>query len=924
MSTQEHTTQLAEASHAVQGEICEYKRAEQALPNSEEEMYRPFFEVAPIGVGISDQAGNFLSANPGMESITGYTLKELQTIGIDALCPDPMLRQDLLGTLSEFGQVRDWEVRLKRKDGTTYDAALNVEQIDVAGRKMLLTMMRGITKRKQTEEALRESAERFRLIAETIDEVFWISDVENDRVIYVSPAYERVWGYSQKNLYKDRKSFHDAIHPEDQERVVATLELEKIGRPFDHEYRIIRADGSIRHIWDRGFPIPDETGRVNRYVRVAQDVTAWWSAEEALKESKDYLSQIINCIGDSIFVKDRHYKHVLVNEAMCAWTGKRREELLGKTAHELFPKEEMDSILEQEKLVFETGKECLTEDELTDSQGNRRTVMTKKSLLLDEKGNKQIVGVLRDITERKRAEEALQESEKRYRTAIEHCNDGVAIGKGTITLFVNQRYVEMFGYDRPEEIVGKPASLIAHPDEIKRMEDIMLRRQRGESIPSRYELRGIRKDGEPIDIEISATRTVYGGESVSLAYVRDITERKRAEKEREKLQEQFRQSQKMEAVGVLAGGVAHDFNNLLSVINGYSELLLEGVDRDDPRRSDLEQIKQAGQRAASLTSQLLAFSRKQILHPITLNLDDAIVEMSKMLRRLIGEDIELVCITRPALGLVYADQGQIQQIMMNLVVNARDAMPQGGKLTIETANVDLDENYVRKHAAGLGGPYIMLAISDNGIGMDAATQDRIFEPFFTTKGQGRGTGLGLSTVYGIVKQSNGFIWVYSEPGKGTTFKIYLPRVQGKADELSAGAKVKPDLQGAETVLVVEDESAVRALAARILRERGYTVLEASNGKEALRTAQEFAGEIHLVLTDVVMPEMSGKVLVSQIEIARPGIRALFISGYTNNAIVHHGILESNVAFLQKPFAANVLASKVREVIDSPQAREVNA
>jgi two-component system cell cycle sensor histidine kinase/response regulator CckA len=664
---------------------------------------------------------------------------------------------------------------------------------------MLLTMMRRITKRKQTERSLRESAERFRLIAETIDEVFWISDVENERMIYVSPAYERVWGYSRKSLYQNQKSFRDAIHPKDRERAVATLRMEKTGQPFEHEYRIVRPDGSIRHIWDRGFPVPDETGRVKRYVGVAQDVTAWRSAEQALKESKDYLNQIINCIGDPIFVKDRHHRHVLVNEAMCAWTGKRREELLGKTAHELFSKVEMDPLLQQEKLVFETGRGCITEDEVTDSQGNKHTLMTKESLLLDEKGNKQIVGV-----------------------------------------------------------------------------------------------------------------------------VRDITELKRAEKEREKLQERLRQSQKMEAVGMLAGGVAHDFNNLLSVIKGYTELLLEDLAPDDPKRMDLERIEEAGQQATSLISQLLAFGRKQMLNPIMLNVDDAIAEMSTMLHRLIGEDIELVCTTRSAPGLVCADQGQIQQIIMNLVVNARDAMPQGGKITIETANVDLDEDYVRRHAGASAGPYIMLAISDSGVGMDAETQARIFEPFFTTKEKGKGTGLGLSTVYGIVNQSNGFIWVYSEPGKGTTFKIYLPRVQGEAAKLSADAKVEPDLRGTETVLVVEDESAVRALAVRILRERGYTVIEAPNGREALRIAREYAGEIDLVLTDVVMPEMNGKVLVSQIEAARPGIRTLFVSGYADNAIVHHGILESNVAFLQKPFTGNALASKIREVINSPQARKVNA
>jgi PAS domain S-box-containing protein len=799
MRTQEHTTPVLETDRAAQGDNRENGQAEQLLLNSEEETYRRFFEVVPMGIGVWDQAEHLLWANPGMESITGYTLEELRTVGIDALYPHPMLRHDLLEVLWKSGRVRDWEVRLKRKDGTTYDATLSMEHIEVGGRKLLLTMMRSVTKRKQIAETLRESAERFRLITETIDEVFWISDVENEKMIYISPAYERVWGYSRKNLYHNQKSFRDAIHPEDRERVVATFAMEKTGQPFEQEYRIIRSDGSIRNIWDRGFPVPDETGRVKRYVGVAQDVTAWRSAEEALKESKDYLNQIINCIGDTIFVKDQRHQHVLVNDAMCTWTGKRREELLGKTAHELFAKAEMDPLLEQEKLVFETGKECITEDQITDPQGNKRTLMTKKSLLLDGEGNKQIVGV-----------------------------------------------------------------------------------------------------------------------------GRDITELKHAEKEREKLLEQLRQSQKMEAVGVLAGGVAHDFNNLLSVIKGYTELLLEDLAPDDPKRLDLERIEKAGQQAAVLVSQLLAFSRKQMLNPVMLNLDDVIAEMSQMLHRLISEDIELAFVTRSAPGLVKADQGQIQQIIMNLVVNARDAMPQGGTITIETANMDLDEDYARKHPTVSAGQYVMLAISDTGIGMDEATQARIFEPFFTTKEKGKGTGLGLSTVYGIVNQSNGFIWVYSELGKGTTFKIYLPRVQGEAASFSVDDSVVSNLRGSETVLVVEDEPSVRALAVRILRERGYTVIEASNGKEALRAAQEYAGKIDLVLTDVIMPEMNGKVLVSQIEAERPGIRTLFVSGYADNAIVHQGILEPNVAFLQKPFAGNALASKVREVLDAPQAREENA
>jgi two-component system cell cycle sensor histidine kinase/response regulator CckA len=388
----------------------------------------------------------------------------------------------------------------------------------------------------------------------------------------------------------------------------------------------------------------------------------------------------------------------------------------------------------------------------------------------------------------------------------------------------------------------------------------------------------------------------------------DVTARKR-------LEAQFLQSQKMEAIGNLAGGIAHDFNNLLTVINGCTEFLLSDLARDDPRRNDLEQIRQAGQRAVSLTSQLLAFSRKQVFQLRNVDLNYAIAQTSTILRRLIGENIDLVIVPQPDLWPVKADPGQMQQIIMNLAVNARDAMPRGGKLTIETANVDLDEDQFARHAVMPAGAYVMVAISDDGLGMDAETQARIFEPFFTTKRQS-GTGLGLSTVYGIVKQSGGFIWVYSEAERGTTFKIYLPRVRGEADNIAGPEKKELPLQGTETVLVVEDEPSVRTLTARILHRRGYTVLEASDSREALGKAREFAGEIHLVLTDVVLPEMSGKWLAGQIQDARPGAKVLFVSGYTNDAIVHHGVLDSNVAFLQKPFTADTLARKVREVLDS--------
>jgi signal transduction histidine kinase len=396
----------------------------------------------------------------------------------------------------------------------------------------------------------------------------------------------------------------------------------------------------------------------------------------------------------------------------------------------------------------------------------------------------------------------------------------------------------------------------------------------------------------------------------------EIIERKRSEEERSSLQEQLQQAQKMEAVGQLAGGVAHDFNNLLTVITGYSDLMLGQLNRRDSLYGDVVEIKRAAERAASLTRQLLAFSRKQVLQPKVLDLNQLVANMDKMLRRLIGEDIELFALMDDKLGKIKADPGQIEQVILNLAVNARDAMPKGGKLTIETANVELDKNYVRSHLGAKTGHYAMFSISDTGVGMPPEIRERVFEPFFTTKEKGRGTGLGLSTVYGIVKQSEGYIWVYSEPGRGTTFKIYFPMVEG-ADELlkPMTASTKP-MQGTETILLVEDEEMVRGLVRMILERNGYHVLEASNGEEALRIAQEHGSQkIHLMVTDVVMPGMSGRELADCMSSLRPEMKVIYISGYTNNAIVHHGVLEQGTAFLQKPFTASVLTRKVRDILD---------
>jgi CheY-like chemotaxis protein len=366
---------------------------------------------------------------------------------------------------------------------------------------------------------------------------------------------------------------------------------------------------------------------------------------------------------------------------------------------------------------------------------------------------------------------------------------------------------------------------------------------------------------------------------------------------------------------MLAGGIAHDFNNLLTAINGYAELALRTLNDDNPLARHLREIKQAGSRAAGLTRQLLAFSRKQVMQPKVLDINTVIRNLETMLRRVISEDIELETILAPDLGSVRADPSQLEQVIINLIINARDAMPAGGKIGIETANVLFDEEYVRTHLAVKHGPHIKLAISDTGIGMDAATRERIFEPFFTTKEAGKGTGLGLSTVYGIVKQSGGFIWVYSEPGHGTTFKIYLPRVDESSPEADLGDSGERKINGTETILLAEDDDAVRGLARELLEARGYQVLEAANGGAALLHIENHVGAIEMLLTDVIMPEISGSELADRALKVRPELKVLYMSGYTDKSVVHRGIIEPDVNFIQKPFSSNDLTSKVREVLD---------
>jgi PAS domain S-box-containing protein len=471
-------------------------------------------------------------------------------------------------------------------------------------------------------------------------------------------------------------------------------------------------------------------------------------------------------------------------------------------------------------------------------------------------------------------------------------------------LAVNNTAVLSYGFSR-EEFLGMTLKDIRPEEDVPKLLDAT-------QIPLvAFHRAGMwrhrKKDGKIINVEIAEHPLIFGGRQACLAMATDITERLR-------LEEQLRQVQRLESVGRLAGGVAHDFNNLLTVINGYAEMLFSEAGPDSSEREPLGQIRKAGDRAAELTRQLLAFSRRQVLQLSVLNLNAVVTETRSLLRRLIREDVRLTTELAPNLGLIQGDAGQLQQVIMNLAVNARDAMPDGGSLIIETTNVTLDEEHLAEHRELKAGEYVMLAISDTGIGMDEETRARIFEPFFTTKEMGKGTGLGLATVYGVVKQSGGWIWVYSEPGRGTTFKIYLPRTD-KPESL-AGKRAKTELRGSETILVVEDYAEVRALALSGLAGFGYSVHGASSGKEALAFCREFAGPIHLVVTDVVMTDMNGREVANQISQVRPDARILFMSGYTADVIAHHGVLDAGVEYLQKPFTPECLAEKVREVLGS--------
>src|ERR1041385_67937 len=687
--------------------------------------------------------------------------------------------------------------------------------------------------------------------------------------------------------------------------------IQRVFRGEDEEliYEITGFKGTRRWLQTHAAPLRDKKGNIWAALAITRDITQQKKAEDELRASEAKFRALFEHSSDAVLLFDKDWKIMFCSASIQRILGVRPEQMLGSHAIEwVHPDERMQTQRNYQYVLDHPGGTLAGRVRLRAQNGSWKVIERNLTNLLDDPNIGAIVSNIRDITEKVRTDEALRGSEERFAKAFKSSPLPVMITTWDEARFVdvNDAALQLSGYSR-EEVIGRTVdelNLWGNTEDRDAFYRMLKDSGHVKALQSTFRTR----KGEVRHVELFSDTIELDRISCLLTIARDTTESL-------KLEAQFRQAQKMDAIGRLAGGVAHDFNNMLSVIVGYVQLLQDRVGPDDSGQKHIEQIRRACERAAGLTRQLLAFSRKQVVQPRILNLNVVVSNLSKMLLRMIGEDITLSMIPGIPLGSIKADLGQIEQVLMNLAINARDAMPNGGRIVIETRNAELKEDQAQYRPVVVSGSYVMLSISDTGTGMDEPTMARIFEPFFTTKSAGKGTGLGLSMVYGIVKQSSGYIWVTSEPGKGATFKMYFPRVNEEPDPMIAPMSDPPIVGGSETILVVEDDPSLRELIVALLEESGYKVIEALDPKEAIEIARK-KKRIHLLLTDVIMPDMGGGELAQQISQLRPDVKVLFMSGYSGDLIASHGILEAATNLVEKPFTKHTLLSKLRSVLDS--------
>ncbi|MGO9122735.1 MAG: PAS domain S-box protein [Desulfomonilaceae bacterium] len=908
----ERTLELSQANDLLRQEIFERKRIEEALRESEDK-YRVLVKRAGEGIFVA-QDDKPVFVNPACSELTGYSEQELLSKPfIELIHPDD--RGTILGNYAKRlkGEPTqdNYSLRVLAKDGVVKWMQLNAVFVNWSGKPGVLGLVTDINEQKRAEEELNEREKFLAKIFASIQD--GISVVDKDlTILRVNPTMER-W-YPEATPLVGKKCFQVYRDDSNPCEKCPTLDAFDTGQPA---YKIVPKrgpDGSIRGWLDLySFPLLEEsTGEIEGVIEYIRDVTDRKESQDNLEFEHERFQMLADNAPFGMLVLSEPGDFEYMNPKFLELFGYDLQEMPDsrKWLKLAYPQDAyrhtVISAWINDLLNAKPGEMHPRTFTVTCKDGSEKIIHFRTVKLSRGK----FVMTCEDATERTKALDALRESEQKYRTIIDTIADGYHETdlKGKMALF-NHSLCEILGYSK-EELKGM--NYRAFMDEANAQKvyeayhEVYLT---GKANPGfHYEI--IRKDRtrRHCVVSVALIKDSTGQPTGFRGIFRDVTERLQ-------LEDQLRQAAKMEAIGQLAGGVAHDFNNILTAIIGYSDVLNERMGKDSPHKEKVYQINRAAVRAANLTRQLLAFSRKQILDLRPLNVNEVLTNFEKMLKPLIGEDIELMTALDPNLERTMGDSGQVEQILLNLAINARDAMPAGGQLTIETRNVILDEEYARAHPEVRAGPYIMLAVSDTGDGMDSYVLSRVFEPFFTTKGKDRGTGLGLSTVYGIVKQHQGHITAYSEVGRGTTFKVYLPIIENTSDQESKITAVQAQLVGTETILIVEDEEIVRDLTSEVLQMLGYKVLQAGNPEEAARVSKLHGGPIHLMLSDVVLPQMDGKRLYKLLAPLFPGMKVLFVSGYAENAIVHHGVLDPGVNFLHKPFTVEALTKMVRKILD---------